>query len=130
MHTARLDYRDDNVVCEAFVAYDETTDRPRPCVLIGHSWAGQIDADRETATKMARLGYVGFALDATPQNLLDFAKEMSAAGADWQVHAYGNTMHAFTAPGANMPDRGVLYNADAARRSWITIENFFEEVFA
>ena len=67
---------------------------------------------------------------ATPQNLLDFAKEMSAAGADWQVHAYGNTMHAFIAPGANMPDRGVQYNADAARRSGIAIENFFEEVFA
>jgi hypothetical protein len=39
-------------------------------------------------------------------------------------------MHAFTAPGANMPDRGVQYNADAARRSGIAIENFFEEVFA
>jgi dienelactone hydrolase len=240
MHTETLDYTDADIVCEAFVAYNKTKGRTRPCVLIGHSWAGQTDADRQTASKIARLGYVGFALDiygkgtrghasgdnsaliqpflddrallrrrlvaglaaakahpvvdsnrigavgfcfgglcvldlaragtasvglrgvvsvhgifappelgrqekitakvlalhgyddplATPQNLLDFAREMSTAAADWQVHVYGNTMHSFTSPAANQPDKGLMYNADAARRSWVAIQNFFEELFA
>jgi len=54
---------------------------------------------------------------------------MSVAGADWQVHAYGNTMHSFTAPGVNLPERGLMYNADAARRSWKATKNFLEDVF-
>ena len=49
MHTETLDYTDADIVCEAFVAYNKTTGRTRPCVLIGHSWAGQTDADRQTA---------------------------------------------------------------------------------
>lgn len=55
--------------------------------------------------------------------------ELTAAGADWQIHVYGNTMHAFTNPEANMPDMGLLYNADADRRSWQTMRNFLEEIF-
>jgi dienelactone hydrolase len=65
---------------------------------------------------------------ATPQNVLDLAKEMSAAKADWQVHAYGNTMHAFTAEGANAPERGIAYNKAADRRSWAAVVDFLKEV--
>ena len=56
--------------------------------------------------------------------------ELTAAGADWQIHVYGNTKHAFTNPEANMPDMGLLYNADADRRSWQTMRNFLEELFS
>jgi dienelactone hydrolase len=66
---------------------------------------------------------------APPVDLRALAREMSAAGADWQVHAYGNTMHAFTASGANLPERGIKYSADAARRAWIAMEDFFAEIF-
>lgn len=59
-----------------------------------------------------------------------FATEMTAAGADWQVHAYGNTMHAFTNPVANNPDFGTVYNPVAERRSWVAMQNFLTEVFA
>lgn len=55
--------------------------------------------------------------------------ELTAADADWQIHVYGNTRHAFTNPEANMPDMGLLYNADADRRSWQTMKNFLEELF-
>ena len=55
--------------------------------------------------------------------------ELTAAGADWQIHVYGNTKHAFTNPEANMPDMGLMYNADADRRSWQTLKNFLEELF-
>jgi len=55
-------------------------------------------------------------------------QELTEAGADWQIHVYGNTVHAFTNPHANDPGRGTVYNKDADRRSWITIQNFLEEV--
>ncbi|PCJ35581.1 MAG: hypothetical protein COA75_09970 [Cellvibrionales bacterium] len=56
-------------------------------------------------------------------------KELTAAGADWQVHAYGNTLHAFTNPAAASPEMGMAYNAMADRRSWASLVNFLEEVF-
>lgn len=58
----------------------------------------------------------------------DFEKELTEAGADWQIHVYGNTMHAFTNPEANEPARGTVYNAAADRRSWKALINFLEEV--
>jgi dienelactone hydrolase len=64
-----------------------------------------------------------------PDAVVDFAKEMTGAGADWQLHAYGGTMHAFTNPEANDPNFGTVYNADADRRSWITMTNFLAEIF-
>ncbi|HYM35593.1 MAG TPA: dienelactone hydrolase family protein [Steroidobacteraceae bacterium] len=65
---------------------------------------------------------------APPEDVLAFGKEFTAAGADWQLHAYGKTKHAFTNPEANNPQMGLLYNADADRRSWHAMLNFFEEV--
>jgi dienelactone hydrolase len=64
-----------------------------------------------------------------PQQVLDFANEMTEAGVDWQLHAYGGVLHAFTVPGANDPGLGALYNARAARRSWQAMLDFFEEIF-
>ena len=64
-----------------------------------------------------------------PESVLALETEMTEAGVDWQVHAYGHAMHAFTVPGANMPDNGIQYNADADRRSWIAMKNFLEEIF-
>jgi dienelactone hydrolase len=66
---------------------------------------------------------------ATPEHMVALGKELDSAGADWQLHAFGNTMHAFTNPDANMPDKGLQYNKSADQRSWIAIKNFFEEVF-
>jgi dienelactone hydrolase len=67
---------------------------------------------------------------APPADVTAFAKEMTDAKADWQLHAYGNTMHAFTIRGANAPQIGIAYNAAADRRSWQTLQNFLGEVFA
>jgi dienelactone hydrolase len=62
------------------------------------------------------------------ESLSDARKEFSDAGADWQIHIYGNTMHAFTNPHANDPRRGTVYKQDADRRSWVSIRSFLEEV--
>ena len=52
--------------------------------------------------------------------------ELTEARADWQIHVYGNAMHAFSNP--NAPDMGTVYNADADRRSWISTVGFLEEL--
>lgn len=66
---------------------------------------------------------------AQPQTVLDLATELSGAGADWQVHAYGGTLHAFTNPHANDRDFGTVYDPRAARRAWQAMSNFLEELF-
>lgn len=65
-----------------------------------------------------------------PDQVLAFEKEMTAAGADWQLHAYGHTQHSFTNPEANNPDLGAAYQPGAARRSWASMEAFLAEVLA
>jgi dienelactone hydrolase len=64
-----------------------------------------------------------------PEQVLAFEREMTEAGADWQLHTYGHTMHAFTNPAANNPDFGTVYQADADRRSWQAMQNFLAELF-
>lgn len=66
---------------------------------------------------------------AKPQSMLDLATELSAAGADWQVHAYGGTVHAFTNPAANDPDMGTVYSASADARAQQAMQNFLGELF-
>ncbi|TAK62076.1 dienelactone hydrolase family protein [Methylobacter sp.] len=63
------------------------------------------------------------------EQMLAFEQEMTEAGADWQLHTYGNTMHAFTNPVANDPTFGTVYQPDADRRSWIAMQNFLTEIF-
>lgn len=64
-----------------------------------------------------------------PEQVLDFENEMTAAGADWQMHSYGGTVHAFTNPDANDPDFGAVFNPVADRRATQSIQNFWSEVF-
>jgi dienelactone hydrolase len=235
MRTETFEYKDSGTVCEGLVAHEPG--QKRPCVLVSHAWAGIFDHERARTEELARLGYVGFALDvygkgvrgdpqgdnsalmgpwlndraklkqrlmaavqaakahpsvdpsriamigycfgglcaldvarsgtnevrgvvslhgifappnlgpqgpikskvlvlhgwedpmATPQNVQDLAKEMTAAKADWQIHAYGHAMHAFTAEAANAPERGIKYDKAADRRSWASTTNFLKEVF-
>lgn len=65
-----------------------------------------------------------------PEQVLALQTELSQAGADWQVHSYGGTLHAFTNPLANDPGFGTVYNDVADRRSWQAMQNFFQEIFA
>jgi len=67
---------------------------------------------------------------APPETVLALAEEMSGAGADWQLQAYGNTVHAFTNPAANDTTHGTVYDAAADRRSWVAMNNFLDELFS
>lgn len=66
---------------------------------------------------------------APPSDVEAFGAEMNKAQADWQLHAYGGTMHAFTNPAANDPDFGTVYEPNADRRSWAAMANFLSELF-
>ena len=67
---------------------------------------------------------------ALPETILELGSELSSAGADWQLHAYGGTVHAFTNPEANDPDFGTVYSATADARATQAIDNFLAEIFA
>lgn len=65
-----------------------------------------------------------------PDAVNALAAELTAAGADWQLNAYGHAGHAFTdVERVNSPMPGVRYEAKADRRSWQAMANFLGEVF-
>ena len=65
-----------------------------------------------------------------PLDMVDtFQKEMTEANADWQLHSYGGTYHAFTNPDANDPNLGTQFSKSANDRSWQSMKNFFTEIF-
>jgi dienelactone hydrolase len=237
IQTRFIEYQHGDALLEGFLAWDDSSTAPRPGVAISHAWGGRSGLEEDKAVKLAKLGYVGFALDmygkgvsgsspeenavlmapfledrqllqdrigtaievlrqqvevnltqvaamgycfggqcvldlartgsdvagvvslhgmfgtpgntagnridakvlclhgyddpmAQPADMLALATELSEAGADWQIHAYGKTVHAFTNPAANNPAMGTLYSADADRRSWAALVGFLEELFA
>jgi len=67
---------------------------------------------------------------APPAEAIAIAEELTAAKADWQLHAYGHTGHAFTNPGMNMPENGMAFNAAADQRSWQSMKSFLAEALA
>lgn len=65
---------------------------------------------------------------APPDALVALGQELTAARADWQVHAYGGAGHAFTdrdATGSARP--GFAYDERADRRSWAAMCTFLQE---
>ncbi|HZD53514.1 MAG TPA: dienelactone hydrolase family protein [Woeseiaceae bacterium] len=67
---------------------------------------------------------------AKPEELTALARELTIRHADWQIHAFGHTMHAFTNPQANDPGFGTVFQPDADRRSWQLVQTFLAEVLA
>ena len=235
IQTRTIDYQDGDVDLQGYLAWDDAVEGQRPGVMIAHAWAGRSDFENTKAEELAKLGYVGFALDnygrgilgtnteensaliqpflddramlqgrmqialevlkglddvdasrvaaigfclggrgvrdlartgtdirgvvsfhglfgspgntagnkirakvlalhgwddpmAPPDQVISLAEELSSMGADWQVHGYGNTMHAFTNPQANDPDFGTVYSPDADRRSWNAMQDFLSEI--
>jgi dienelactone hydrolase len=66
---------------------------------------------------------------ATPEQLGGLANELTAAGADWQICAYGHTGHSFTNPKVQARDAGFYYSASASNRSWNAMITFLGEIF-
>ncbi len=231
-----VEYRDGDTLLEGYLAWDDSQKEPRPGIIIAHTWRGRSPLECQRADQLAKLGYVGFALDmygkgklgnspeentAMMQPLMDdraalqkrmgvaldiareqpevdatnmavmgyclgglcaldlartgadlkgaisfhglfdapgnigkpqikakilcldghddpmtgndkvvaLQQELTEAGVDWQLHTYGDTLHGFTNPEADMPEMGIKYNAVADRRSWVALTNFLAEIF-
>jgi dienelactone hydrolase len=96
------------------------------------SFHGLLNAPENTITRSIQakiLALHGFNDPmVTPEQVMQFGEEMTEAKADWQLHIYGNTMHAFTNPQANDPGFGTVYNPIADSRSWLAMKDFFVEV--
>lgn len=65
---------------------------------------------------------------ASPEDALGLGRELTERQADWQLHLFGSTMHAFTNPEANNPDFGTVFSPLADARSERLIEDFMAEV--
>ncbi len=58
-----VEYKHKDTVLEGYLAYDDTAKGKRPGVLVVHEWWGLNDYVRTRVDKLAKLGYVAFALD-------------------------------------------------------------------
>lgn len=233
--TRPVEYKDGDLTCIGYLAWDESYADPKPCVLVNHAWGGLDTFAQDKAIQMAALGYVGFCVDnygngdqpestedkmekmsplkedrakllkrlkagydaaaalnevdekamaaigfcfgglctldmaragldlkaaisfhglldapdlpkhkikskvliahgwddpmAPPEDVVSIGKEMAEADCDWQLHAYGNTSHAFTVPSADNDELGLHYNPDSERRSIMAAQDLLAEVF-
>jgi dienelactone hydrolase len=65
-----------------------------------------------------------------PEAVHGFLQEMEAAKVDYQLIMYSGAVHAFTQKSAgDDPSKGAAYNANADRRSWQLMRDFFAEIF-
>lgn len=64
-----------------------------------------------------------------PAQVTAIGEELAKAKCDWQLHAYGNTSHAFMVPEANDKALGLKFNADSERRAWTATLELLGEVF-
>lgn len=98
------------------------------------SFHGLLNAPEKKADKPASakvLALHGHDDPMAPDEMVSaFCQEMTDLQIDWQLHQYGNTVHAFTNPNANNSDMGTVYNGIADKRSWQAMQNFLTEIFA
>jgi len=65
-----------------------------------------------------------------PAEVQAFEEEMRKGKVDWQLVAYGNSVHSFTDWNAgNDNSKGAAYNEKADKRSWEDMKDFFSELF-
>jgi dienelactone hydrolase len=64
-----------------------------------------------------------------PPAVVALAAELTEAGADWQISAFGHVGHGFTNPGATGAMPGIKYDETTARRAWAACDAFLDECF-
>lgn len=69
----------------------------------------------------------------TREQIEEFRKEMTTAGADFSFISYPGAMHSFTNPDADMYAKKfklpLAYNAEADRKSWDELKKFLDMIF-
>ncbi|MBT8313471.1 MAG: dienelactone hydrolase family protein [Maribacter sp.] len=66
---------------------------------------------------------------ALPDDMVKLSHELNTYNADWNIHMYGHTGHAFTNPKATFPEKGLFFEPRSNKRSWNSMVYFFNEVF-
>jgi dienelactone hydrolase len=61
--TKEIEYKQGNTPLQGFMAWDDSAKGKRPGVLVIHEWWGLNEHARQQAIRLAKAGYVGFALD-------------------------------------------------------------------
>ncbi|NKQ10939.1 dienelactone hydrolase family protein [Pseudomonas sp. SST3] len=101
---------------DAFVSFHGNLDTPNP--------------DDASQIKAPVLVLHGADDPAVPKEQVEgFIAEMQATDVDWQMNVYGNAVHSFTDPYANVPGRNE-YNPLVAKRAFQSMNNLLDEVFA
>ena len=96
------------------------------------SFHGLLDAPDLPAKKIKSKVLVCHGWDdpmAPPEHVTALGQELTAAKCDWQLHAYGQTTHAFTNPEANDKKSGMMFNALAEERSMTATTDLLQSVF-
>jgi len=96
------------------------------------SFHGLLDAPDYKSKKTQAKVLVAHGWDdpmAQPFTVTALGNELTEMGCDWQIHAYGQTTHAFTVPGTDTGDGVLKYNEDSDRRSWLSTVDLLGEVF-
>jgi dienelactone hydrolase len=81
--TKEIEYKQGDTPLKGFLAYDDAAKGKRPGVLVVHEWWGMNEHARNQAVRLAKAGYVGFAVDmygkdkiaAHPADAMAFMKE-------------------------------------------------------
>ena len=79
IQTRTIDYQDGAVDLQGYLAWDDSVEGKRPGVMIAHAWAGRSDLENGKAEALAKLGYVGFALDKFGRGILGTNTEENSA---------------------------------------------------
>jgi dienelactone hydrolase len=85
VQTKVIEYKQGDTPLRGFLAWDDAAKGKRPGVLVVHEWWGQNEHARNQAVRLAKAGYVGFALDmygegkstTHPKDAMAFAQEAS-----------------------------------------------------
>ena len=79
MQNRLVEYTDGGDTLEAYMAFDDEAQGPRPGVMVVHAWAGRSPFEEDVANKLAAMGYVGFAMDVYGKGVLGSGPEENAA---------------------------------------------------
>jgi dienelactone hydrolase len=63
MKTEQIEYKQGDTALQGYIAYDDASEGKRPGVIVVHEWWGHNQHARNQAERLAKLGYVGFAID-------------------------------------------------------------------
>jgi dienelactone hydrolase len=63
VQTKPIEYKQGDTVLQGFLAWDDAAKGKRPGVLVVHEWWGHNEHARNQARRLAKAGYVAFALD-------------------------------------------------------------------